>query len=166
MNTAEIYINGEDAAMDDILNSVIELKKLEGDNTEEGRVRKMKIKYGIPTINQEDYINYPQAMYLFGLLNIYRNCAVEYMRLRLEMTHSVYGTDPLEEFKKIADRVKKFSGRKTDDFRLEVRSYAIKLKEELLQKGKSNRAANAIIIDRLERHPKYCEYVGTLGKGA
>ena len=74
--------------------------------------------------------------------------------------------EQLAELDYFREKANKFSGRKKDHLRQEVRDYGLKLKQELLQRGKSNREANAIIIDQLERHPIYGEYVKGLGKEA
>ena len=66
----------------------------------------------------------------------------------------------------LLQRVEKFSGRKPNKLRQEARDFALKQKQELLQKGKSNTEANTIVIYQLERHPIYGNYVKDLGKEA
>ncbi len=147
--------------------------------------KREKLLREIPTIRKNDFQDGKYEYYL-GLIYIYRRIAIEAEYFSNDIANTIRGTHrpALVEFDdyysfgeeiynfnwddldNLIDTAYKFSGRKKDRLRQEARDYGLKLKQELLQRGKSNREANTIVIDRLEQHPIYGNYVKDLGKEA
>ena len=121
-----------------------------------------KAKFVFSTLRTVDYESCDQD-YLMGALSVYRMVLACWSDA---LTLDQCSDDFWVAIRALLRMANKFSGRKPDAFRQKVRDFALESKRELLQRGKSNRVANAIVIDRLEHHPIYGEYVKGLGKEA
>ena len=147
--------------------------------------KREKLLREIPTIKKDDFLD-GKFEYYFGLIYAYRRVAIEAGKFSHDIANTIRSTRrpaPLEfddyyrfgeefynfnwdDLDNLIDTAYKFSGRKKDRLRQEARDFALKQKQELLQKGKSNTEANTIVIYQLERHPIYGNYVKDLGKEA
>lgn len=152
--------------VEDCMSSADRIRKLERSNLymESSYIMQM-----VPNIKKDDFKDGKFEYYL-TLIWAYRHFAIR-DKIALNAIEDVlndYNPDtPIEEtFNKIVKIAKSFSGRKPNKLRQEARDFALKQKQELLQKGKSNTEANTIVIYQLERHPIYGNYVKDLGKEA
>ncbi|WP_295810240.1 hypothetical protein [uncultured Victivallis sp.] len=175
-------LKGTKIAIHDIVKTFIKLDDF--DMTEDKGIKaKEEILRIIPNIARDDFVDGKFEYYL-GLIYAYRRIAIEAGIFSNELANAIISTrrnPPAEmcycfgeeiynfnwkDLDNLIDTAYKFSGRKKDKFRQKVRGLALKQKQELLQKGKSNTEANTIVIYQLERHPIYGNYVKDLGKEA
>ena len=166
---ASNFCEGVTDARDDMLRMVEKIKKLiekYGKNENNELEKELQEAGNEFLYKTKSIINYENCNreYCLGFIHFYRAMAFKHTAFSLKFPS--FSDDMFDKIEALVIKGYKFSGRKKDRLRQEVRDYGLRLKQELLQRGKSNREANTIVIDRLEQHPIYGNYVKDLGKEA
>ena len=166
---ASNFCEGATDARDDMLRMVEKIKKLiekHGKNENNELEKELQEAENEFLYKTKAIINYENCNreYWLGFTHFYRAIAFKHTVFSLKFPS--FSDDMFDKIEALVIKGYKFSGRKKDHLRQEARDFALKQKQELLQKGKSNTEANTIVIYQLERHPIYGNYVKDLGKEA
>lgn len=164
---ASNFCEGATDARDDMLRMVEKTKKLiEKYGKDENNELEKELQEAENEFLTKANINYENCNreYWLGFIHFYRAIAFKHTAFSLKFPS--FSDDMFDKIEALVIKGYKFSGRKKDRLRQEARDFALKQKQELLQKGKSNTEANTIVIYQLERHPIYGDYVKDLEKEA